>query len=763
MTLSDIPFSLKILIVFDGPEQNTPENYAIKRLQTDLKMQNVQIISAANKNDGASLIAADPTIQAILFYLPNTSIESTKETLSFLNTVRKRNADIPIFLMSSHLVASEISSDILDKVSDFIWILEDTADFIVGRILAAVDRYRRFLLPPMFKALVEFSKIHEYSWHTPGHAGGIAFLKSPAGRTFFNFFKEPIFRSDLSISVEELGSLLDHSGPIGESERYAADVFGAHRTYFVTNGSSTSNRIILTASVTHGQIALCDRNCHKSVEHAITMSGAIPSYLMPSRNRYGIIGPIFPENLTVDAVKKNIADNPLSKNAVDSSPRHAIITNSTYDGLCYNITRVSELLGQSTDRLHFDEAWYGYARFNPIYKNRFAMCGELKKDSQNCPSIFATQSTHKLLAAFSQASMIHVRYGRNPIHFERFNEAFMMHSSTSPFYPIIASNDITSAMMSGTGGRSLTDDSIKEAVSFRRTVARLNAEYTSKKDWFFNIWQPEIVHDPTTQESVLFYEAPSELLCSDPDCWTLKPNEEWHGFGAIEANYCMLDPIKVSLITPGLNNDGTFNLNGIPANIVTAYLDNKGIIVEKTTDFTILLLFSLGITKGKWGTLLNALFEFKQDYADNTPLERVIPKLVHDYPYIYAHMGLKDLCNNIFSKMAELKTTEILSKAFSKLPTPDVAPAKAYEELVLNHVEPVFLKDIENRTVATGVVPYPPGIPLLMPGENIGNMNSPILNYLKALETFDRSFPGFTHDIHGVKNVKGNYQILCLK
>ncbi len=763
MIPSDTPFAIKVLIVSDGLEQNAPDTYAVKRLQKDLEAADVRIVPAADKTDGAALIAADPTIQAVLLYLPGITTEDVQKTTAFLTDVRKRNAELPVFLMSGHAVASEIPTDILNKVSDFIWILEDTPDFIVGRILAAIERYRRFLLPPMFKALAEFAKIHEYSWHTPGHTGGTAFLKSPAGRAFFNFFKEPVFRSDLSISVGELGSLLDHSGPIGESERYAADVFGADRTYFVTNGSSTSNRVILMASVTRGQIALCDRNCHKSVEHAMTMSGAVPTYLIPSRNRYGIIGPIFPERLKAAAVQKAIQDNPLSADAFDPDPKHAIITNSTYDGLCYNVVRVSELLGQSVDRLHFDEAWYGYARFNPLYKNRFAMCGDPKTYKSKCPSVFATQSTHKLLAAFSQASMIHVRYGRNPIHFDRFNEAFMMHASTSPFYPIIASNDISAAMMAGAGGKALTDDSIKEAVSFRRTVARLNAEYKAKNDWFFNVWQPETVQDPATGADVLFYEVPEERLCTDPDCWTLKPNEEWHGFGDIEKDYCMLDPIKVSVITPGVRADGSLDTTGIPAVVLTAYLDNKGIVVEKTADFTVLFLFSLGVTKGKWGTLLNALFEFKQDYANNTPLEHVLPDLVNSYPTYYAQMGLKDLCDSLFCKMSELGTTRSLSAAFSTLPHPDLTPVEAYEALVLNQVESLPLKDMAGRTVATGVVPYPPGIPLLMPGENAGAADGPLLTYLKALESFDRCFPGFIHDTHGVKNVKGTYHILCLK
>ena len=680
------PLGIKILMVYEGINDNTAPSRTARELRDELAAKDVAVVVSENNEDAGVILLTDPTVQCVLLKLNTKNDKDYAKTTELLKLLRDHNRDLPVFLLAGRTVASKVPTDILENVSDFIWLLEDTPDFIAGRILAATERYRQFILPPMFKALANFSKVHEYSWHTPGHSGGTGFLHSPAGRAFFNFFREPIFRSDLSISVGELGSLLDHSGPIGESEKYAARVFGADRTYHVTNGSSTSNRVILMASVTRDQIALCDRNCHKSVEHAITMSGAIPTYMVPTRNQYGIIGPITPDNLTPEAVRRSIAENPLVKEGMNTTPVHAIITNSTYDGLCYNITKVKELLGQSVDRLHFDEAWYGYARFNPLYKDRFAMCCDPKTDDRKGPTMFATQSTHKLLAAFSQASMIHIREGRNPIDPQRFNEAFMMHASTSPFYPIIASNDISAAMMDGAGGKALTDASIREAVSFRKTVARLHAEFSGKKDWFFNVWQPDFITDRESGKKIPLFEAQEEQLATDPECWMLNPNEEWHGFGNVEPGYCMLDPIKVSIVTPGVSANAGLEDWGIPAAVVSAYLDNKGIIVEKTTDFTILFLFSLGVTNGKWGTLLNALFDFKQDYDNNESLSRVLPKLVKDYGNEYKDMGLKDLCDKMFAVMKELKTTQSLSAAFSVMPKPDMSPVEAFENLVHNNV-----------------------------------------------------------------------------
>jgi len=751
-------FPMRALFVSDEFTDDNSTGRAARMLAEDLAERRIDVVRSNSADDARAMIAADAAIQCVLLDWDLHDDPGHAGAMSVLNEARARNATLPVFLLANRHAASAISADAMEKADDFIWLLEDSPDFIGGRIVAAINRYRERVLPPMFRALVDFSQVYEYSWHTPGHTGGTAFLKSPVGRAFFSFFGEELFRSDLSISVGELGSLLDHSGPIGEGERYAARVFGAHRTYYVTNGSSTSNRVILMASVTRDQIALCDRNCHKSVEHAMTLSGAIPTYLLPTRNRYGIIGPIPPSRLSPAALKDAIATNPLVRDGIDPTPLHAIITNSTYDGLCYDVARVEALLGQSVDRLHFDEAWYGYARFNPLYERRFAMHGEPKDHDASRPTVFSTQSTHKLLAALSQASMIHVRDGRRPIDHARFNEAFMMHASTSPQYAIIASNDVSAAMMDGPGGRALTSESIHEAIAFRQMLSRLHAEFAARGDWFFDAWQPPAIRD-AEGSTMPFHLADPDRLASDPSCWTLNPGDAWHGFEGLEANYCMLDPIKVSIVTPGVLETGELAETGIPASIVTAYLDHRGIVVEKTTDFTILFLFSMGVTKGKWGTLANALLDFRRDYNDNASLEQVLPALVRAHPAHYGSMGLKDLADSMFDTMRSLRSTDRLAHAFSLLPVPDLSPVQAYETLVKGDVETVTLDRLAGRTVATGVVPYPPGIPLLMPGENAGAADGRVLAYLKALEAFDRAFPGFAHDIHGVEVQDGTYRV----
>jgi len=228
----------------------------------------------------------------------------------------------------------------------------------------------------------------------------------------------------------------------------------------------------------------------------------VPTYLVPLRNRYGIIGPIPPERLEAEALATAIRNNPLRVAQEDSRAVYAVITNSTYDGLCYNARRVEELLDPSVDRIHFDEAWYAYARFNPMYRDRHAMHGDPKDHTG--PTVFATHSTHKLLAALSQASLLHIRDGRSPIPHARFNESYMMQASTSPLYTIIVSNDVTAAMMDGPGGVALTNESIEEAVAFRQTMGRVHKQFKDKGEWFFKTWNADRVKQGKTAKTVAF-------------------------------------------------------------------------------------------------------------------------------------------------------------------------------------------------------------------------------------------------------------------
>src|SRR5262245_53559579 len=535
-----------VLIVDSGLNGNghaTAATRSVRALASELHGRGMDVIESTSCEDGIATAKSDASIDCILINWTQGANDAKThgEATELMRSVRSRNSRLPIFLMANRKVAGTVSVEVAQLADEFIWIPEDTAPFIAGRVTAAVDRYRSQLLPPYAKALATYNRDAEYSWAAPGHQGGVAFLKSPVGRVFFDFFGENLFRTDMGIERGALGSLLGHTGPIGESERYAARVFGAHRSYSVLNGTSASNRAIMSACVGDDEVALCDRNCHKSIEQGLVITGGIPVFIPPTRNRYGVIGPIPPERLEPEAIAKSIAANPLAQAVGAKRAVYSVLTNCTYDGMCYNAVESQNRLAKSVDRVHFDEAWYGYARFNPLYRDRYAMRGSPADHPKDGPTVFATHSTHKLLAALSQTSFIHIRDGKGAIDHGRFNEAYCSQASTSPLYALIASNEVAAAMMEGPGGKTLTQDVIDEAVACRLAVARVHHELRAKKEWFFAPWNVEEVPDGKSGKKIPFHEASAELLATEPSCWVLHPGESWHGFEEIPDGWCMLD------------------------------------------------------------------------------------------------------------------------------------------------------------------------------------------------------------------------------
>lgn len=662
--------------------------------------------------------------------------------MKVIRLIRRRTAQLPIMLGMSKAHQSRVPLEFVESIDGFIWLPEDSSDFIAGRIAAAARRYLDTILPPFFGAMVNFADTHEYSWHTPGHTGGTAFMKTAVGRSFLDFYGEQMLRSDLSVSVGELGSLNDHSGPVAAAESYAARVFGADYTFFSVGGSSASNQMVLHSAVTDGDAVLVDRNCHKSLNYALNQSGAVPLYLRPRRNARGLIGPVPQSELTPEAVARKIAESPLARDK-QARPVLAVLTNSTYDGLCYNVQTTTRELSRTVDRIHYDEAWYAYARFNALYEGRYGMHrGERHADDA---TVTVTHSTHKLLAALSQASMIHIRSGKVPVKPALFNEAFMMHTSTSPQYSIIASIDVSAKMMDD-AGEYLTEESIGEAIAFRQAMVRLSNEMRQRDagDWWFGVWQPDEV------DGVPFADLDPQVLHRG-DAWVLKPTAKWHGFGDLGTDYCMLDPIKVTVLTPGQTLEGEMQGSGIPAPLVSSFLSSRGIVVEKTEPYSILLLFSVGVTRGKWGSLVAGLMEFKNHYDGNTSLEQVMPELVASHAERYAGMGLRDLAEEMHQEMLASQLLHNMDAAFSLLPDPVASPRDTYARLVRGEIEQIAVRDMQDRTVAVQIVPYPPGIPLMMPGEKAGADKRAIVDYLLAMELFDGRFPGFGHDNHGIE------------
>ncbi|MGW7027195.1 Orn/Lys/Arg family decarboxylase [Streptomyces xanthophaeus] len=748
----------------------------LRRIGKELENRGLQVRWARTVEGARAALRTEAGLTAavVAWDLPSEKGEDTGGGGgAVLRQITSRFTGLPVFV-----VMSEESDHGLERLPlwvaetavGYIWPLEDTPSFIAGRVFNAARAYGDSVLPPFFKALRRFDDAHEYSWHTPAHSGGVAFLKSPVGRAFFDYYGERLFRTDLSISVEELGSLFEHSGPIGDAERNAARVFGADRTYFVLHGDSTADRMVGHYCVTADEIALVDRNCHKSVLHGLVISGARPVYLVPTRNGYGLAGPLPARETLPAAVAARIASHPLTPGAVSPHAQYAVITNSTYDGLCYDTVQTARALAPSTPRLHFDEAWFAYARFHPLYAGRYGMAvGPDTFASEERPTVFATQSTHKLLAALSQSAMVHVKSSpRAPVEHHRFNEAFMMHGTTSALYPVIASLDVAAAMMDGPQGEWLVNEAVTEAIRFRQAVVRTGRRIADAGDrlpWFFGVWQPDTVTDPADGTRIPFADASPALLAADPRCWELEPDADWHGFPGLAEGQCLLDPIKVTLTCPGVNARGESDAWGIPARILTAYLARRGIVVEKTDTYTTLVLFSMGITKGKWGTLMDALMDFKALHDADAPLRQVLPHLVERHPQRYGGTTLRGLCQEMHEHLTRAELIDALDTAFQDLPEPVVPPQSCYQQLIRGGTERLPLARAAGRVAAAMVTVTPPGIPVLMPGEALGAPSGPVLRYLGALEAFDRAFPGFHSEAHGVTidPHTGDYLIECVR
>lgn len=660
---------------------------------------------------------------------------------SFILAVRKRNTDIPIFLYGETRTAQHIPNDVLRELHGFIHMFEDTPEFVARHIIREAKKYLSSLAPPFFNALMEYASDSSYSWHCPGHSGGVAFLKSPIGQMFHQFFGENMLRADVCNSVDELGQLLDHTGPVAASEQNAARIFNSDHLFFVTNGTSTSNKIVWHSTVAPGDIVVVDRNCHKSILHSIIMTGAIPVFLMPTRNHYGIIGPIPKSEFTMESIREKIEANPFARKAKNKKPRILTITQSTYDGILYNVEQIKEILGSNIDTLHFDEAWLPHATFHDFYKNMHAIGTDRPRSDDTL--VFATQSTHKLLAGLSQASQILVQNGNNrKLDTHRFNESYLMHSSTSPQYSIIASCDVAAAMMEAPGGTALVEESLLEALDFRRAMRKVDAEF-GDDDWWFQVWGPKDI---------------AEEGIGEREDWVIREDDDWHDFGNIESGFNMLDPIKATIITPGLNLKGDFDEFGIPAAIVSKYLAEHGIIIEKTGLYSFFIMFTIGITKGRWNSMVTELQQFKDDYDQNLPLWRALPEFVSKHKQ-YERIGLRDLCTQIHDMYKKYDVAKITTDMYLSKIEPAMTPADAWAKMAHREIERVSIDEIEGRITAMLVTPYPPGIPLMVPGERF---NSTIISYLKFARDFNSALPGFETDVHGlvkdtVNGVEGYY------
>jgi len=752
-------FQFPIVIIDEDFRSENASGLGIRALASAIEKEGFEILGATSYGDLSQFAQQQSRASAFILSIDDEEFTEGPDLdpavlnlRKFITEVRFKNSEVPIYLYGETRTSQHLPNDILRELHGFIHMFEDTPEFVARHIIREARSYLDGVAPPFFRALVDYAQDGSYSWHCPGHSGGVAFLKSPVGRMFHQFFGENMLRADVCNSVDELGQLLDHSGPVGASERNAARIFNADHCFFVTNGTSTSNKMVWHHTVAPGDVVVVDRNCHKSILHAIIMTGSIPVFLRPTRNHYGIIGPIAQGEFTREAIRKKIAAHPLLK-GVDAAavrPRILTLTQSTYDGVLYNTETIKHALDGYIDTLHFDEAWLPHAAFHRFYGTFHAMGRNRPRPKDQL--VFATQSTHKLLAGISQASQVLVQDSqKRKLDPHLFNEAYLMHSSTSPQYAIIASCDVSAAMMEAPGGRALVEESIAESLDFRRAMRKVDAEYG--KDWWFKVWGPE--------------KLAASGIGTSAD-WMLKTGAKWHGFGDLAEGFNLLDPIKCTLITPGLDVSGKFARTGIPAAIVTKFLVEHGVVVEKTGLYSFFIMFTIGITKGRWNTLMTALQQFKDDFDKNQPMWKIMPEFCASSPR-YERMGLKDLSQSIHELYAKDDMARLTTEMYLSEIQPAMKPSDAFACIAHRKTERVEIDHLEGRVSTTLLTPYPPGIPLLIPGERF---NKKIVDFLLFTREFNRNFPGFDTDVHGliattelqgVAIENGHYYVDCVQ
>ena len=612
----------RVLIINDEPlvlkEFVKGLNAAARSLDNPLGITFTGVTTA---RDALSAIE-DGDLQAVvvddkLYTLNQKSAKKEMSALELVKRVTRFRPELDVYILIAQEHEDEIVDALFAEAVDGYFYREERDYRGMYRILNAQIQERS--RTPFYDQLKNYVWMAKDSWHTPGHSSGESLRDSPWVNDFYDFMGEHVFDADLSVSVKMLDSLMEPTGVIAEAQTIAAKAFGARRTFFATNGTSTANKVIFQTLLAPGEKLLLDRNCHKSVHHGVVLSGGHPIYLDSSVNaKYSLYGPV-PKKTILSAIRKH------------PDAQALILTSCTYDGLRYDLAPIVEAAHSKGIKVIVDEAWYGFARFHPAFRPTALEAG----------ADYATQSTHKVLSAFSQASMIHVNDPGFNEHL--FRENFNMHTSTSPQYSMIASLDVARKQAVMEGYKLLS-----------RTLAlsqELRAQINSSG--VFRVLELE------------------ELL----------PEE-------VKRDNILLDPTKV---TVDISSCG-YTVEDLQREL----FDRYNIQVEKSTFNTLTLLLTLGTTRSKVSRLYDALMRIAR--------ERRAPRRLYRFPEIPGFTKLRYLPRDAFYCGGEL--------------------------VPLVNEKDNLRRELLGRVCADQIVPYPPGIPVLVPGQVI---TREILQYLIGL------------------------------
>lgn len=663
------------------------------------------------------------------------SVEEARSGI--LSVMHHSGFGIPAFVVREPWHTSE---ELLPPGSE--WLSLDKGGEHALQLEKVAAEYQARLLPPFFDTLSKYVGMRNTTFACPGHQGGAFFRKHPAGRQFFEFYGENMFRSDICNADVKLGDLLIHEGAAKKAQKFAATVFNADKTYFVLNGTSAANKVVTNALLTRGDLVLFDRNNHKSNHHgALIQAGATPIYLETARNPFGFIGGVdahcFDEGYLRELIREAAPDR-----ADEARPfRLAVIQLGTYDGTIYNARQVVDSIGHLCDYILFDSAWVGYEQFIPMMEQ----CSPLLLDlNENDPGIFVTQSVHKQQAGFSQTSQIHkkdnhIRGQKRFCPHKRLNNAFMLHASTSPFYPLFAALDVNAKMHEGPSGRRLWMECVRLGIEARK---QLLEHCTLIKPFV-----PPMVGGKRWQDH------DTDVMAQDVRFFNFEPGDNWHAFEGYAQQQYFVDPCKLLLTTPGIDAaTGAYTPFGIPATILANYLREHGIIPEKCDLNSILFLLTPAEDCAKMERLVAALVQFEQLIEQDAPLSEVLPSLYRKHEQRYTGYTLRQLCQEMHDFYASHDVKRLQKEMFRKASFPQavVLPQDAHTAYIRGEVDLVPLAEAEGRIAAEGALPYPPGVLCVVPGEVWGGA---VLHYFQALEAGINLMPGFAPELQGVYSV----------
>lgn len=643
---------------------------------------------------------------------------------------------IPVVVMTD---IDALPDTLVGKVASVINRNVCDAELFGRKIDTLAQKYEDDILPPFFGSLQDYVAQGYTQFDCPGHQGGAFFRRHPAGREFAEFFGENVFRADLCNADVSMGDLLIHEGAPCAAQQAAAKIYNADKTYFVLNGTSSSNKVVLNALLAPGDLVLFDRNNHKSNHHgALIMAGATPVYLETARNPYGFIGGIDDHCFEEDYLRGLIREVDPKRADAKRPFRLAVIQLGTYDGTIYNARQVVDRIGHLCDYILFDSAWVGYEQFIPMMKD----CSPLLLDlGPEDPGILVTQSVHKQQAGFSQTSQIHKKDSHikgQPRYcpHKRFNNAFMMHASTSPFYPLFAALDINAKMHEGESGRRLWDDCVRVGIEARKQLAR-TCKYI----------RPFI---PTEIDGKPWQDHPTDMIASDLRFFAFEPGAKWHNFEGYGKSQYFVDPCKFLLTTPGIHPEtGEYADFGVPATILANFLRENGIVPEKCDLNSILFLMTPAEDRAKMEHLVTQIARFERFLDADAPLAEVLPSIYKANEARYAGYTIRRLCQEMhdFYKAGDVKTLQKKMFRAEFLPKRPLQPQAAHYEFIRGNAELVALEKAEGRIAVEGALPYPPGVLCVVPGEVWGGA---VQQYFLALEEGINRFPGFSPELQGV-------------